>query len=91
MAKEKKQTAAKPKSELFSKENYILMLAGLVLLAIGFMLMSGGKSTDPKVFNTNEIYSNTRITVAPALIVLGFIVEIIAIMKRPSKKNETLS
>lgn len=91
MAKEKKQAAATSKTELFSRENYILMLAGLVLLAIGFFLMAGGKSQDPRVFNSGEVYSSTRITLAPALIVLGFIVEIIAIMKRPSKKDEASS
>lgn len=89
MAKEKKQPAPKSKSELFSRDNYMLMLAGLILLAVGFFLMAGGKSTDPKVFNSGEIYSNTRITVAPALIMLGFILEIFAIMKKPARKNDT--
>jgi len=68
---------------LFGKENYMLMLAGLLILGLGFFLMAGGKSTDPKVFDTNEVYSSTRITVAPILIVLGFIIEIVAIMKKP--------
>lgn len=69
-------------SNLFGKENYIWMLIGLIVLSLGFFLMAGGKSNDPKVFDTNEVYSFTRITVAPALIVLGFIIEIIAIMKK---------
>ncbi len=81
MAKEISQQAQK--NQLFGKENYIWMLGGLALLALGFFLMSGGKSTDPAVFNTKEIYSTTRITVAPILIIAGFIVEIIAIMKKP--------
>jgi hypothetical protein len=68
---------------LFGKENYMLMLAGLLLLGLGFFLMAGGKSSDPKVFDPKEVYSTTRITVAPILIVLGFIVEVIAIMKKP--------
>ena len=68
---------------LFNKENYILMLAGLALLAIGFILMAGGKSTDPKVFDPKVVYSTTRITVAPILIILGFIIEVVAIMKKP--------
>lgn len=83
MEKIKKTTPVK--SNLFGKENYIWMLIGLVVLSVGFFLMTGGKSNDPKVFDTNEVYSFTRITVAPALIVLGFIIEIIAIMK----KNKT--
>jgi hypothetical protein len=68
---------------LFGKENYMLMLAGLLVLGLGFFLMAGGKSSDLKVFDTNEVYSATRITVAPILIVLGFIIEIVAIMKKP--------
>jgi hypothetical protein len=81
MSKEKKQAA--PKSQLFGKENYIWMAAGLVLLAIGFFLMSGGKSQDPNVFDPKGIYSPVRITIAPLLIILGFIAEIVAIMKKP--------
>jgi hypothetical protein len=71
---------------LFKKENYILMLAGLAHLAIGFILMAGGKSTDPKVFDPKVVYSTTRITVAPILIILGLIIEVVAIMKN-SKSN----
>lgn len=70
-------------TELFGKENYIWMLIGLVVLAIGFFLMAGGKSADPNVFNKDEVYSTTRITVAPILIITGFVIEIIAIMKKP--------
>ena len=68
---------------LFGKENYMLMLAGLLVLCLGFFLMAGGKSSDPKVFDPKEVYSTTRITVAPILIVLGFIIEVVAIMKKP--------
>ena len=68
---------------LFGKENYMMMLAGLLVLGLGFFLMAGGKSSDPKVFDPKEVYSTTRITVAPILIVLGFIIEVIAIMKKP--------
>lgn len=70
---------------LFGKENYIMMLAGLVVLAIGFFLMSGGKSADPSVFDDNEVYSATRITIAPILIIAGFVIEIFAIMKKPKE------
>ena len=68
---------------LFGRENYIWMLGGLIVLAIGFFLMAGGKSADPNVFNEKEVYSPIRITVAPLLIVAGFIIEIIALMKKP--------
>lgn len=81
MLKEKNQPITK--TNLFGKENYILMLAGLAVLALGFFLMAGGKSPDPKVFDTKEVYSTTRITIAPMLIIAGFIIEIVAIMKKP--------
>lgn len=67
---------------LFTKENYKWMLIGLIIMAIGFFLMAGGKSSDPNVFNDNEIYSFRRITLAPILIVGGLIVEIFAIIKK---------
>jgi len=87
MSKEKKQTpAAGASNPLFGKENYIWMLIGLAVLALGFFLMSGGKSADPKVFNDHEVYSATRITIAPLLIIAGFVIEIFAIMKK-SKSN----
>ena len=81
MPKERNQHASK--NNLFGKENYIWMLAGLAVLALGFFLMSGGKSSDPNVFDAKEVYSTTRITIAPILIITGFIIEIIAIMKKP--------
>lgn len=84
MSNVKKQTAS---NDLFGKENYIWMLAGLLVVALGFFLMAGGKSADPTKFNDNEIYSTTRITIAPLLIIIGFIIEIFAIMKK-SKKQE---
>jgi hypothetical protein len=85
MSKVKKQPS--DNTPFFSKQNYIWMLAGLVILGIGFFLMAGGKSSDPKVFNPSEVYSFTRITVAPVLIILGFLIEIYAIMKSPSKES----
>jgi len=83
MAKAKKQVSTN--TEFFNKENYLLMLVGLVLLAIGVILMTGGENTDPKIFDPKEVYSPMRITVAPILMILGFIIEIFAIMKRPKK------
>jgi hypothetical protein len=74
-------------SSLFGKENYIWMAIGAVIIAIGMFLMSGGKNQDPKVFDTNVVYSFTRITVAPILILLGFVVEIYAIFKKPKATN----
>ncbi|MBK7692048.1 MAG: DUF3098 domain-containing protein [Bacteroidetes bacterium] len=68
---------------LFSKENFTLMFAGLAVIVLGFILMMGGKSSDPKVFNESEIYSSLRITVAPILVLLGLVIEGYAIMKKP--------
>ena len=84
MIKEKKQVIVR--TSLFGRENYTWMLAGLAVLALGFFLMAGGKSADPNVFNPKEVYSTTRITVAPVLIIAGFIIEIIAIMKKPKQR-----
>ncbi|KAA9042168.1 DUF3098 domain-containing protein [Ginsengibacter hankyongi] len=67
---------------LFTKDNYKWMLIGLVIMAIGFFLMAGGKSGNPGAFNDKDIYSPMRITVAPILIVAGLLLEIFAIMKK---------
>jgi len=67
---------------LFTKSNYTWMLIGGLVIAAGFYLLSGGKSNDPAVFDTNEVYSRTRITIAPIVIILGFIIEIYAIFKK---------
>lgn len=63
----------------FSLINYILMVVGIVILAIGYMLLAGGGSDDPNVFNP-AMFDNRRLFVAPILIVLGFVIEIVAIM-----------
>lgn len=81
MKETKKQTA--PATSLFSKDNYIWMIAGIILVAIGIILMAGGKSDDPNVFRENEVYSVRRITVAPILILLGLGIEVYAIFKKP--------
>jgi hypothetical protein len=72
-----------PGTSFFSRENYIWMAAGLALIIIGMILMVGGKSDNPAVFNPKEVYGSQRITVAPVMIFLGLIVEIYAIFKRP--------
>jgi hypothetical protein len=66
----------------FGKENYRLMLVGLAFIVVGFLLMVGGGSTDPGKFNP-EIFSFRRITLAPILVLAGYVIEIFAIMKRP--------
>ncbi len=69
-------------AQLFGKENYKWMLIGLVIMAIGFFLMAGGKSSNPNVFDDKDVYSTTRITIAPILIIAGLLLEIFAIMKK---------
>lgn len=81
MNNEKKQSQSN--NSLFGNQNYVWMLAGLAIMAIGFILMAGGKSADPNVFDDKEVYGFRRITLAPILIILGLIVEIFAIMKKP--------
>ncbi|MEN8223964.1 MAG: DUF3098 domain-containing protein [Bacteroidota bacterium] len=66
----------------FGKENYRLLLIGLVVILIGFLLMIGGGSDDPNVFS-EDIFSFRRMTLAPILILAGYIIEIYAIMKKP--------
>jgi hypothetical protein len=72
-------------NSLFTKDNYIWMLIGIAVMALGFILMSGGKSSDVKVFDDKEVYSTTRITIAPLLIIAGLVIEIFAIMKKPKE------
>jgi hypothetical protein len=74
-----------PTNNLFGKENYIWIAGGLAVIALGLILMAGGKSDDPNVFNANEVYSKTRITVAPILILLGLAMEVFAIFRKPKK------
>jgi hypothetical protein len=68
---------------LFEKTNLRWMLIGVVVMAFGFILMAGGKSSDPNVFDPKQVYSTTRITVAPIIILAGLIIEIIAIFRQP--------
>ena len=71
-----------PNPFLFDKQNYILMIIGLLTIGIGFVLMAGGKSEDPNIFNPEEVYSMRRITIAPIVVLLGFLIEIYAIFHK---------
>lgn len=70
------------KNTLFGKQNLMWMLIGAIVIILGFFLMAGEKTEDPNIFNEAEVYSTTRITIAPLLIVAGLIIEIYAIMKK---------
>lgn len=73
----------KKSTSMFTRENYIWMVAGAAVMALGWFLMAGGKSDNPAVFDDKEVYSTTRITIAPILILLGLGIEIFAIFKKP--------
>ncbi len=66
----------------FGKNNYLLMIVGLVVITTGFVMMSGGGIDDPSRFS-NEIFSTRRITLAPIVVTIGFIIEIFAVMQKP--------
>ena len=66
----------------FGKRNYKFMIVGIIFIALGFILMSGGGSDDPNVFN-EEIFSFRRIRIAPLIVIIGFAIEIYAILTNP--------
>jgi hypothetical protein len=68
----------------FGRQNYILMFVGLAFLLLGFLLMIGGGSDDPNVFSP-ALFNFQRLTLAPLLLLAGFIIEILAIMKKPKE------
>jgi hypothetical protein len=65
------------------KKNYIMMAIGFGIIVLGFILMMGGVSNEPDVFKADELFSFRRITLAPIVILAGFVFEIYAIMKKP--------
>ncbi|MCG8582737.1 MAG: DUF3098 domain-containing protein [Bacteroidales bacterium] len=69
-----------------AKENYILLAIGFAIIILGFVLMIGGRSEDPAVFN-EDIFSFRRITLAPIVVLFGFMFEIYAIMKKPKSEK----
>ena len=86
MAKQQKpnpaaETVEEKKKLPFTKMNYILVIAGVLLIALGMILMIGGGSSDPDVFN-EKMFNFQRLTLSPILILLGFVVEIVAIFWR---------
>ena len=72
---------------IFERENYLWMLGGIVIMAIGLLLMVGGKSNDPNQFHPEQVYSTTRITIAPILIIIGLVVECFALFRQPKIKQ----
>lgn len=70
---------------VFGRKNYMMMIAGILLLVIGYILMIGGGSDDPEVFNP-EIFSARRVTWAPIFIIAGLLLEVFAIMSNPTNE-----
>jgi len=84
MATPKTNTKETENKFVFNRENYYWLIGGLILMAIGFILLVGGGSKDPEVFN-DSLFDFQRLTLAPILILAGLVVEFYAIMKRPKK------
>lgn len=72
----------------FGKQNYQIFIGGIILIILGYLLMIGGGSEDPNVFNP-AIFDAQRITIAPMVCLLGFVTVIVAIMWRPKTENIT--
>ena len=85
MSNKTQELAIKKEGFAFGKQNYRLMVIGIIVIIIGNILMIGGGSDDTTVFDA-EIFSSQRLTVAPLVILAGFIIEIIAIMRKPMDK-----
>lgn len=84
----KQKSGNKPQAEfIFQKRNYLFMFIGLVLIALGFILMSGGGSDDPNIFNP-DIYNFRRIRLAPTLVLIGLGIEVYAILLNPHKDKK---
>ncbi|NKI31567.1 DUF3098 domain-containing protein [Croceivirga thetidis] len=86
MGKKKVKEKEPEKQFIFKRKNYIFLFIGLICIALGFILMSGGASDDPNVFNP-EIYSFRRIRLAPTLVLIGLGIQIYAILLNPNKKH----
>lgn len=88
-SKQKNKNSKQSQAEfIFQKKNYLFMFIGLGLIALGFILMSGGGSDDPNVFNP-DIYNFQRIRLAPTLVLIGLAVEVYAILLNPHKKENS--
>jgi hypothetical protein len=83
---EQKRKEASKNEFIFGKKNYKFMLIGLGFIALGFILMSGGGSDDPNVFDPS-IFSWRRIRLAPTLVLIGFGIQVYAILLNPNKTS----
>ncbi len=87
MGEQKRKEEKREESQfIFRRKNYKFMLIGIAFIVLGFILMAGGGSDDPTIFNP-EIYSWRRIRLAPTFILIGFAIEIYAILLNPNKES----
>jgi hypothetical protein len=82
-----KKSTVSVSAPLFEKQNFLWMGIGAVVIAIGMILMAGGKNSDANQFDENLVYSFRRVTIAPVLILLGLAIEIYAIFKKPKPQH----
>ncbi|HLP14278.1 MAG TPA: DUF3098 domain-containing protein [Flavobacteriales bacterium] len=76
----------------FTKENYYIMLVGVFCVIVGFVMMTGGGTDNPAKFNGEELFSAKRITFAPIMVILGYVVVIFGIMrKNPTQEGKVKS
>lgn len=85
---EKKRKNSTKSDFIFGKKNYKWLFIGLAFIAIGFILMSGGGSDDPNVFD-ESIFSWRRIRLAPTLVLIGFGIQVYAILLNPNSKEKS--
>ncbi|GAA4318030.1 DUF3098 domain-containing protein [Flaviaesturariibacter amylovorans] len=78
-----KETLRLSDKPLFGRENLLWMAIGAAVIILGFLLMAGGGSDDPNVFNKDEVYGTRRITIAPIVILIGLVIEIYALFRKP--------
>jgi len=84
---EKKRKEVSESVFIFGKKNYKFMFIGIACIALGYILMAGGGSDDPNVFNP-EIFNFRRIRLAPMLVLVGFGIQIYAILLNPDYKSK---
>lgn len=78
----------KPNKEfVFQRKNYLFLFIGIAFIVLGFILMSGGGTDDPNVFNP-EIYNFRRIRLAPTLVLIGLGIQVYAILLNPNKNKD---
>jgi hypothetical protein len=87
MSKKNKNDEKPSKEFIFQKKNYLFLFIGIAFIALGFILMSGGGSDDPNVFNP-DIYNFRRIRLAPTLVLIGLGIQVYAILLKPNKNKE---